>query len=536
MENAKIVLLNPPGTITKNAKLVIHHGIPHLGLAYIAGALKKQGMEFKLIDAIGEDINRFRSYRKNKNLLIRGLSFQEVLARFPKNPRYLCIASSYATDWLHTSELIKKLKQLYPKSIVILGGENATSYWDKILKYEDTVDFCVSGEGDEIIINLINTLEKGQSPRSLEGIIFRDGSGEIVKNPKPTRIKDLSDLKPDWDQFPLDNYFKNRTAVRSYGKKTMPMIASRGCPYQCTFCNSPNKWGTTQVVRSPEEVIEEMRLYRDKYKIDHICLVDLASTVNGKWFLDLCHQLIAADLGITWEMSSGTRSELLSYENLIIVKKSGNIHLSLSPESGSEKTLKDIKKFVDLKHFEQVVKDCSRVGIRVKTNFITGLDSQSIEEINLTYLLALKYAFLGADDVVIYSYVPYPGTEMHNQLLSTGGLSINNREEYERYNIQLSEYSFVGPKKSDVRKDYPIHILNLVVMLLAYCIALVRKPIRIPELFWKVALKKPIGVFEVALYAIIKYPFLIMKMRRLDKNEKEDLFSLSNGKEVRAAS
>jgi anaerobic magnesium-protoporphyrin IX monomethyl ester cyclase len=536
MENAKIVLLNPPGSVSKNAKLVVHHGIPHLGLAYIAGALKKHGMAFKLIDAIGEDSHAFRSFNKNKILMIRGLSFKQIVERFPKNPRYLCIAASYATDWLYLADFLKKLKVLYPDSIVILGGEHATSYWDKILKYEDTVNFCVTGEADEIIIKLIETLEKGQSPRAIEGIIFKDGSGEIVKNQKPARIKDLSDLKPDWEQFPLENYFLNKTAVRSYGKTTMPMIASRGCPYQCTFCNSPNKWGTTQVVRSPEEVIEEMRMYRDKYKIDHICLVDLASTVNGKWFLDLCHQLIEANLGITWEMSSGTRSELLSYENLVITKKSGNIHLSLSPESGSEETLKKIKKGVDLKHFAQVVKDCSRVGIRVKTNFITGLEGQSIKEINLTYLLALKYAFIGSDDVVIYSYVPYPGTEMHNQLLKTGQLSINTREEYERYNLQLSEYSFVAPKKSDVRHDYPIHVLNLAVMLTCYCIGLIRKPIRIPELFWKVAVGKPIGVFEIALYSMIRYPYRIMKMRRLDKLDSMELAPTALPRDQRVAS
>ena len=520
LTNAEIVLINPPGTFIKDAKLVIHHGIPPIGLAYIAGAFKKAGLNYKLVDCLGEDINRFRKLPENEKVLIRGLTFEQIITRMPSAPKYFCIGTNYSSDWYFTTQFIKRLKKVYPKSVVILGGENPTAYWDKILKYENDVDFCIIGEGDETIINLLSALKDETCDiSSIKGIAFRNKNAEVVKNERPGRLKNLEDFFPDWEQFPVENYLKNKMAVRNYGRRTMPMIASRGCPYQCTFCNSKNKWGTLQVVRNPDEIIAEMRFLKERYKIEHICLVDLASTANGKWFIEFCKKMIDSGLNLTWEMSSGTRSELLSYENLKLVKKAKNIHLSLSPESGSKRILKLIQKELDPDHIEKVVGNCAKVGIRSKANFVVGLQSQTISEINETYLAALRFAWRGADDIAIYSYVPFPGTEMHNRLIASGVIKIDTREEYEAYNMQLSTYSFVAVNKSHVQKKYPIHILNGLVMLACFFISMIRKPYRIPQFFWNVSTRNAIGVFEIAAYNSIMWPFFLLKTKIKDFKE-----------------
>src|SRR2546427_182966 len=94
-----------------------------------------------------------------------------------------------------------------------------------------------------------------------------------------------------------------------YLNRSIPMLASRGCPYLCHFCSNPSMWGTRWVARQPADVVDEIAHYKRTYRIDHVEFFDLTTIVDRRWILAFTERLVQAKLGITWTMPSGTRSE-----------------------------------------------------------------------------------------------------------------------------------------------------------------------------------------------------------------------------------
>jgi radical SAM superfamily enzyme YgiQ (UPF0313 family) len=127
----------------------------------------------------------------------------------------------------------------------------------------------------------------------VSSLYFRGENNEIIANPKRPRIRDLDDLPlPAWDLFPLENYLSEGHGWGVNRGRSMPIVASRGCPYQCTFCSNPNMWTTRWVVRKVDNVIEEIVLYINKYNATNFDFQDLTAIVKKDWIKDFCLKLI----------------------------------------------------------------------------------------------------------------------------------------------------------------------------------------------------------------------------------------------------
>ena len=146
------------------------------------------------------------------------------------------------------------------------------------------------------------------------------------------------------NSFPLENYFQEGHGFGVNLGRTMPIIASRGCPYQCTFCSNPQMWTTRYVLRNVDDVIEEVKHYIEKYDITAVQLYDLTAIVKKRWILEFLQKLIDNNINIQWDFPSGTRSEILDEDVLALLKKTGTSYLCYAPESGSTRMLKLIKK------------------------------------------------------------------------------------------------------------------------------------------------------------------------------------------------
>lgn len=510
---SEVVLINPPSKRTPHTKFTVHHGIAPIGMAYIAGSLSLHGVEHQVIDAVGEGLFQYGPFATDRHIYLRGLNFDQVLERIAPDTHYVLISSMYLSDWIVARTLIYKIKNKFPSCTMILGGENPTTFWSKILSFDEVIDFCVIGEGDDIIVNLLKALREGTEPKSVMGIAMRTKSGKPFMTERPSRIRNLVDYRPDWSQFPLENYFKARTTTRAIGKRSMPIIASRGCVYRCSFCTSETKWGTTFITRPIEDVIDEFRLLRDQYNIEHICVVDLAASINKIWFMDLVRGLINADLGITWELSSGTRSEFLSRENLILMKQSNFTYLTLAPDTGSEKTVMDIEKRINIGKFNQALNDVIDLGMWVKTNFIVGMFQQTKQEVIDTYKMALKYSLKGVDDVVLYPYVPFPGSKMFDNMVKDGTVKLDTEQQYKDFILDASTYSIVALNNENIKYPLPVTYTHQMVMVFCFLLSLIRKPNRIFIFFWRLITRSPVGVFEVAVYQTLAWYFLMIRLK-----------------------
>ena len=168
-------------------------------------------------------------------------------------------------------------------------------------------------------------------------------------------------------------------AGKSYGvqsERDMPIMASRGCPYQCTFCSSPQMWTTRYILRDIDDLIAEIKTYIAKHDATALQFYDLTAVTKRGWAIEFCRRLLAEGINIKWSLPSGTRSEALDAETLSYLKRSGCNYLVYAPESGSPETLKKIKKRINLERLTQSVIEAKQQGIIVRTNLIIGFPDE----------------------------------------------------------------------------------------------------------------------------------------------------------------
>jgi radical SAM superfamily enzyme YgiQ (UPF0313 family) len=179
-------------------------------------------------------------------------------------------------------------------------------------------------------------------------------------------------------------------------------------------------WGTTWVARDPHDVVREIKAHVARHRIEHVEFHDLTTIVDRRWILRFTELLIAEDLGITWTMPSGTRSEALDAEVLAQLQRSGCHGITYAPESGSPATLARIKKKVRPERMLASIRTAARAGLYVKAHIIVGLPGQTPREIweSFRFILALMWA--GVHDLLVYPFNAYPGSEIYADLVRAG--------------------------------------------------------------------------------------------------------------------
>lgn len=418
-EQIKVVLIRTPIVQPKHHMSSLR-AVPSIGLAYIASALRRSSFSVKIIDAPGESLFRYRVIR-NTNLTINGLNAEEILAKIPQDVSAVGLSAMHASEWIYDSYILKKIHQRFPDVPLFLGGENATATSRKILEELSFVKAIVLGEGDHTAPILVEALLRKRPLSEIKGIAYRDQDGAIKKNPRlsPENQPDIF-KSPDWEGFPLEKYFHAKTSISAHNERSITMLATRGCPHACTFCTVPNMWNSKWSSRTPQNVVDEMIFYKKTYDIEHIDFVDLTFALNKLWTKEFCELLLEKKVNLRWSLPIGTRVENLDFEILQLMRRSGCVRVLFSPESGSKLTLVRIKKKLNISKMENVIRQACQLGLTIKLATIFGFPGQSLKEAFGTIVFIWKSAFIGVRDVVCLSFIPYPGTELHDQLVQQG--------------------------------------------------------------------------------------------------------------------
>lgn len=443
------MLLRPP-YVMPIGHFSAAYATPSLGLAYIAGALKNDlSLKVESLDAVGEKLESYSSFGCDElGLMVNGLSIPEIISRISPETDLIAVSLMFSNEWIHHRLLIAALIKNFPQAKIVLGGEHANADYEFILKEFPQIFACVRGEGEETIQALIKAIRENTPRGEILGIAYCDVDKEIVVTPKRKRIHSLASIAwPDWSGVPLERYLDHGLGYNSpMGKRAMPMLASRGCPYQCTFCSSAGMWGTNWFPRDIDDLVAEIKYYVERYQIDHIDFHDLTAVINKKWTIEFCDRLKKENLGLTWALPAGTRSEALDLEVLTALFESGCRRMIYAPESGSQETLKRIKKRVNLPKMYASIKAALGIGHLVKVHIIMGLPEQTKKEVLQNFLFMAKLAVIGVHDVSCFGYSPYPGTENYTQLVQNKKLN-RNEEEYEKV-ISTNVYNCVKEMRS----------------------------------------------------------------------------------------
>lgn len=208
--------------------------------------------------------------------------------------------------------------------------------------------------------------------------------------------------------------------------RSMPLMGSRGCPYQCTFCSNPLMWTTRWIARDPDLLLDEMQHYQDTYGIQNFDFYDLTAIVKKSWIVDFCNKIEERGMTFTWQLPSGTRSEAIDAEVSELLYRSGCRNLSYSPESGSMGVLKRIKKKITTGAVITSIADATRQKMYVKCNIIFGFPGETIKEVLESYVFIIRMAIAGSYDIAIWAFSPYPGSELFNQISAEKGLVLDD--------------------------------------------------------------------------------------------------------------
>ncbi|HUO04900.1 MAG TPA: cobalamin-dependent protein [Candidatus Binataceae bacterium] len=413
----KVTIIRPPALVSKGS---IQWQIgPPLGAAYLAASLRAAGHQVSVVDALGEaPFQQMPCF--DDRMIVIGLSIEQTVSRIPENTAIIGISCMFSQDWPYVKRLAEALRQQFPKALLIAGGEHITATAAYTLEACPEFDLTVLGEGEEAIVEIANCVANNGDLSQLKGIAIRR-DGKPLLTPERARLKNIDAIpRPAWDLVPIDAYLDNGLAFGVNRGRTMPILATRGCPYQCTFCSSPAMWTTRWQAREPEAVLDEIQDYIDRYRAANIDFYDLTATMKKDWVLKLCNLIEQRGMKFTFQIPQGTRSEVLDAEVCRALRRAGCANLTYAPESGAATTLKRIKKRADLAKMKVSIRSAVKEGMIVKTNIVMGFPDETRGEAWQTVVFSTKMALLGVHDLSVGLFSPYPGSELFDELCKCG--------------------------------------------------------------------------------------------------------------------
>lgn len=416
----KVCLINPPRLLT--LKSVSLRATPPLGMAYIAGALSDNGHEVYVIDAIAEAPNQINEF--NNDIVLHGLHDVEVINKINPDTEVIGIGCMFSNNWLANRRLINAIHDKFPNVKIIIGGEHATAVPELCMKQCKGLLAVVLGEGEATTALLVNALQENNPLDNISGIVFRNNDGDIIKTAFKNRVKNIEDIAwPAWHLFPLEEYMEHKFSYGVDRGRSLPVMATRGCPYQCTFCSSPLMWGTKYYMRSPEDMANEVEYIYNQYKVTNFDFYDLTAIIKRDWIIAFCKELSNRKINITWQIPAGTRSEAIDEEVAGWLYKSGCRNITYAPESGSPEILKLIKKKVKLENMLLSIKSSAKQKLNIKLNMMIGFPDEKHSHVLDTTWFLIKASWYGAHDALPSIFSPYPGSELFDRLKNEGKIN-----------------------------------------------------------------------------------------------------------------
>lgn len=404
-------------------------GIPYFPLVviYTASYLKEKGHIINFIDAFGE--NPFQ-VQEEGNKFIQGLTPEQVVQKIDKDTQLICIGAERVIAHNSILKIIASVQQSHALKnvpIVILENTQAVTAYSLSKVTEDFLKhnflYILTGEPEHRVEKLIKALEEKNIDAQekllyhIDGIIYKNKRGDIFKKERTEVIQNLDSLPfPAWDLLNLEHYWQLGYAHGPLtSKKYLPLLTSRGCPYQCTFCVTPatnkNMWRS----RSAKNVVDEIELYTQKFGVFEYHIEDLNPTIKKERIVEIAKEIMQRNLKISWKISSGTKVETLDEETIQWMAQSGCTYISISPESGSSKILKLMKKPFSHVRALELVKEMNKNNITTQACFILGYPQEQEDDIIETNKYVKKLVQAGIDEIAVLILTPVPGSAIFNE-------------------------------------------------------------------------------------------------------------------------
>lgn len=357
---------------------------PPLGISYLAAYLRKSGypviqrdFSIELYHVLPEEKKHLlesrshlswlneKDYRKDVYPVIEE-AVKGWVSELAKSDAPVIGFTMLSTNWIPTLQVAAGIKEMSPEKIIVVGGPFVTRYGEglNVIK-NNCIDFVVPGEGEEVLEELLAALSSGQDMSGIAGLIYKKGS-QVIDTGKRPLIKDLDNLPyPSFQEYPLDFY---RSLI-------IPILASRGCIYNCSFCSEKKFWEIYRF-RTGAHIFGELKHHYHTLGCRYFYIVDSLINGNMQELVKLCDLIINSGLDISWGGKAAIRREMTP-EVLNKMRKAGCIHLDYGMESASGKVLRDMNKAHSPLLASEVLKGGYEAGIKNGLFWIIGFPTES---------------------------------------------------------------------------------------------------------------------------------------------------------------
>jgi radical SAM superfamily enzyme YgiQ (UPF0313 family) len=370
--------------------------LPPIGLMYVAAALEKAGFKVQMLD----------------NYLMKK-STEEVKQLITQiNPEIVGITCGSAT-YPRCVETSKAIKQAKPDCKIVVGGWHASYMPDSLLSNPE-IDYVVMGEGERAITHLATAITNGKEPQALTipGVGCRH-NGANIKN-QPQYIENMDEIPyPARHLLPLELY--DRTIEYLDAKPADVMSISRGCVFNCGFCETRKLWGNICRGFSPQRVIGEIQDLQSRYGTKGIYFINDNFTLRKEKTTELCNLMIENKLNLEWVCD--TRVDLVNNELLALMSKAGCKTIWFGVESASQKILQRIGRNTTPQEVENAFKLCRKNGIKTACSFMLGLPDETLKDMEASLKFAKK---LNPDWCQFNTFIAYPDSRLYNELIEKG--------------------------------------------------------------------------------------------------------------------
>lgn len=347
---------------------------------------------------------------------LSGSSWREARALLARVCPDVVGVSQFTHNRVESLRLASLAKELDPGCLVVLGGPHATHCWREILEGHPEVDLVVLGEGEGTFCELVQAKADGTSFCQVAGLAYRTGGKACLSAPRAP----IADL----DHLPLPGEAEGDSFGVDFRRQLEFVITSRGCPASCLFCSSPLFWGRGVRFRSPESVVREIRMLKERYGLIYFSFRDDTFTANRARVLEICRLLREERLQVMWNCQS--RVNAVDEEMLVAMKKAGCECIQFGVESGSPQMLKALGKRILPPEVERAAAAVRRAGINLSVYLITGIPGEGEEDLRQTVRLIES---IRPHDGQVSPLVYYPGTELLARAVREEGVPAQLFEE-----------------------------------------------------------------------------------------------------------
>jgi len=373
----------------------------NLGLGYLAATLRREGRQVTIVD-FQEDHRTILEVIRREQPIVVGFSliFQFYVHRF--------------------GDLIRYLRENGVDCHFTIGGHFPSLSYQHTLELIPELDSVVRFEGEQTLVELVDTIEADGDWRFLLGIAFRSG-GEVMANALRPLVRDLDDLPyPERGQRPMS----------VLGRKALPILASRGCVRTCSFCSihvfyrsAPGKVVRT---RKPVEIVREMRMLHDERGITVFLFQDddfpLFGPVWQRWTREFIAELYRAGLArkVIWKINC--RADAVDPVLFAEMKEAGLYYVYMGLESGSEDGLETLNKDITVAENLRAVEILKSLGLVYEFGFMLFDPSTTFDSVRDNVAFLRQIAGDGSASAAFCRMLPYDGTPIKDVLAKEGRL------------------------------------------------------------------------------------------------------------------